>query len=339
MTSVELPDPLAARIAEYERHGFGAEVVVGSALDLLDQHWIRDDDAVPRPDWPFHKVFSGYPADAVLRQRDQTNFTIDEEIVYTGRPAADRDPLTWRVGRNHEVTDLASIPPFLTWLIPRYGRHTLAAIVHDHLQDCIADRHGFRLNTADPEVTSAEADYILREAMRPSGVPFVQRWVMWAGVSARTLAWNPVRNPWYLAVTTLWFVVYGLGAGILGVGYLLALPIVHASGGHGALHVPVTVFAILAVLLSPLPAAVLWGPNRRRYPAGLIAAYVLMVVALPVLLVFGALAVYALAEVIAKAVRKKERIEVNGETVVRPHNPILAKNWPRAPRASDSVSG
>ena len=31
------------------------------------------------------------------------------------------------------ATDLASVPRFLTWLIPRYGQYTRAAIIHDYL--------------------------------------------------------------------------------------------------------------------------------------------------------------------------------------------------------------
>ena len=70
------------------------------------------------------------------------------------------------------VTDFASVPRFVAWLIPRYGRWTPAAILHDYLWE--EARQG-RFNKAD-------ADGIFNRALRELGVPFLRRWIMWAAV-------------------------------------------------------------------------------------------------------------------------------------------------------------
>jgi hypothetical protein len=54
-------------------------------------------------------------------------------------------------------TDLATVPRVVTWLIPRFGVYTLAAILHDWL--CT---EGIRSGA----VTSREADGIFRRVMR-----------------------------------------------------------------------------------------------------------------------------------------------------------------------------
>jgi hypothetical protein len=82
-------------------------------------------------------------------------------------------------------TDFASIPFFLTWLVPKDGTHTPAAVLHDAL---IGGRKGEHYETSVPEtVPDRHADYLFREAMRHSGVPWLRRWIMWAAVALRTL--------------------------------------------------------------------------------------------------------------------------------------------------------
>lgn len=71
------------------------------------------------------------------------------------------------------VTDLASIPRVLAWIIPRAGASVLAAILHDRL---------WRWYALRGEVTYREADGILRQALRVSGVPLTQRWLAWTAV-------------------------------------------------------------------------------------------------------------------------------------------------------------
>ncbi|HVL98755.1 MAG TPA: DUF1353 domain-containing protein [Egibacteraceae bacterium] len=88
-------------------------------------------------------------------------------------------------------TDLASVPTFAAWLVPKDGRHTPAALVHDAM---ILDP-GEKPNYLGPQVGAEEADRIFREAMQYLGVKFLRRWVMWGAVSVRTLMKGEGRNP------------------------------------------------------------------------------------------------------------------------------------------------
>ena len=83
------------------------------------------------------------------------------------------------------TTDLASIPAIVTWLVPRDGRHTPAAVLHDAL---IGGRDGVDYIASDgQDVTDRHADYLFREAMSGLGVAWLRKWMMWAAVALRTL--------------------------------------------------------------------------------------------------------------------------------------------------------
>jgi hypothetical protein len=69
-------------------------------------------------------------------------------------------------------TDFASVPRIFVWLLPRYGKYTKAAILHDWL--CARVREG--------AFDRSDADGLFRRSMRELGVPFVRRWLMWAAV-------------------------------------------------------------------------------------------------------------------------------------------------------------
>jgi hypothetical protein len=64
------------------------------------------------------------------------------------------------------------VPRVFVWFLPRYGRYTKAAILHDFL--CDEARAG-RLKRYD-------ADGIFRHAMMELEVAFLRRWIMWAAV-------------------------------------------------------------------------------------------------------------------------------------------------------------
>lgn len=70
-------------------------------------------------------------------------------------------------------TDFASVPRVVTWLIPRYGRYTKAAIVHDYLCSVEVPRRG---------ISRGDADGVFRRALRELDVAFLRRWLMWAAV-------------------------------------------------------------------------------------------------------------------------------------------------------------
>jgi Protein of unknown function (DUF1353) len=108
-------------------------------------------------------------------------------------PASEGDPF---------VTDLASVPRSLTWLVPRYGMYTKAALLHDYLCQTVgketiavyptpatADRRD--VPPTEPQlirvVDRSDADEIFRLTMTELGVPWARRWLMWSAVSLATL--------------------------------------------------------------------------------------------------------------------------------------------------------
>jgi hypothetical protein len=153
------------------------------------------------------------------------------------------------------VTDFASVPRFLHWLVSPYGAYTRAAVLHDWLLVSLAEwdklhpLHGRETyNHSEPPANSRDADGIFRRIMHDLGVPWSTRWLMWAAVRAAAL-FNPRRAygrqfakdaPKVLAVA------------------LLAIPVALP----GALGVIVSLG--LARVLAPFPAR----PVAQR-PAGL----------------------------------------------------------------------
>ncbi|UOY03038.1 DUF1353 domain-containing protein [Blastococcus sp. PRF04-17] len=105
---------------------------------------------------------------------DDETWALVDELVYQGNRQRFVVPAGFR-------TDFATVPRVVTWLVPRFGAYTLAAILHDWL---VTD--GLRSGA----VTSNDADGIFRRVMRESGVPVIRRWLMWAGVR-----WGALANP------------------------------------------------------------------------------------------------------------------------------------------------
>lgn len=85
------------------------------------------------------------------------------------------------------TTDFASVPRVLVWFLPRYGRYTRAAILHDHL---------WRKLVPAGVLSLPEADGIFRRAMRELGVPFLRRWIMWGAVRLGALKKPGGRTRW-----------------------------------------------------------------------------------------------------------------------------------------------
>jgi hypothetical protein len=105
--------------------------------------------------------------DVVVRRVDTDNWQTVCEIEYLGRDQRFKIPAGF-------VTDFASVPRIVTWLVPKYGIYTLAVILHDWLCEL--------LKAGESPVSSRDADGILRRIMREQGVLFLQRWLMWTGV-------------------------------------------------------------------------------------------------------------------------------------------------------------
>jgi hypothetical protein len=94
-------------------------------------------------------------------------------------PATKLEPFT---------TDLASVPRSLTWLFPRYGKYTKAAVVHDFLcQSFRQEPDEATANALLPLIDRSDADELFRGLMKELGVPKLRRTLMWTAVSWGTL--------------------------------------------------------------------------------------------------------------------------------------------------------
>jgi Protein of unknown function (DUF1353) len=102
-----------------------------------------------------------------------------------------------------QETDFASVPRIFVWFLPRYGRYTKAAILHDYLWNVQVPKGMSRL----------DADGLFRQAMRELEVPFLRRWIMWAAVRWAALFKRNGRKGWWkeslrvLAVTLLALII------------------------------------------------------------------------------------------------------------------------------------
>ena len=119
--------------------------------------------------------------------------TLVEPLVYTGRDQTFTVPAGY-------VTDFATVPQFVTWLVPRMGAYTRAAILHDWLCSRLDEarksgRKGFLVQ--GKPVTARQVDGIFRRVMRESGTPVVRRWLMWTAVRWAALG-DPARRPGWL---------------------------------------------------------------------------------------------------------------------------------------------
>ena len=138
----------------------------------------------------------------VVRSQGDDQWTVLEPVVYRGKKDVFEVPASFH-------TDFATVPRVVVWLIPRFGRYTLPAILHDWLVT-----EGLRQGL----LTSREADGIFRRSMRELEVPVVRRWLMWAGVRWGALANPRRRRGWVISAP-----------GVLAIS-LLAAPVVVPPG-------------------------------------------------------------------------------------------------------------
>jgi len=73
-------------------------------------------------------------------------------------------------------TDLASVPRWLWWLVPKYGGQNFPAVVHDWLYCRDSGNHSRFL-----------ADALFREGMKQQGVGLFRRWAMF--IFVRLFSW------------------------------------------------------------------------------------------------------------------------------------------------------
>lgn len=214
-----------------------------------------------QPTGPFRKWASDRWAEVLLRQVDAKTFRLAQPFRFddgTNRFDVPED----------DVTDLASVPRFLTWLVPRYGRHTLAALLHDNLQD-------------HTSVSSAQADVLFRDSMGQTGVPLTRRWLMWAAVALRT-QWK--QGGLQAVRVALWVAIFAIAALVLWT--KVALDLVTDFGWEA---IGFLALAVAATVVVPLALSWVWGGLWR---IGALGGIALMTFTVPVVLVVVALGAY-----------------------------------------------
>lgn len=226
-----------------------------------------------RAPWVGSFRVEGHPAGHIaLRQIDRKQFALDSSLTYVGRETGlegrlDPDRIAevrTVTPRTLPVTDLASVPTPLRWLVGRYGVHTPAALVHDRL---------IGADARVPGMTDADADRYFRFMLRDLGVRLIRRWLMWAAVALRT-RW---KSGWVNRIgLVVWMAGSLAGMTAFGVGWLAGDRVTVVGAG-----------------LAPLAFALLWG---RQYGAGVVAAYAAPWIGPPTLFAAGGYLVYAVAE-------------------------------------------
>ena len=118
----------------------------------------------------------------LVEQVGDRDWEVAKPLIYRGQT----DEFTVPAGM---PTDFASVPRVFVWFLPRYGRYTKAAILHDYL---------WRYRVGDPSqpVTRRDADGLFRRVMRELGVPFLRRWIMWTAVRWAALTKRDGREGW-----------------------------------------------------------------------------------------------------------------------------------------------
>lgn len=101
----------------------------------------------------------------VVRAIDEKYWELEGDLVYEGNEDHFLVPKGY-------LTDFASVPRMFWWLIPRYGRYTEAAVLHDYLCD---EAKAGRFSRCD-------ADGIFRRTLKELGVGYLRRRLMWAAV-------------------------------------------------------------------------------------------------------------------------------------------------------------
>lgn len=172
--------------------------------------------------------------DVAVEQVDEVSWDLMRRLTYKGK----KDRFVVPRGPN---TDFASIPRVFTWFLPRYGKYTKAAVLHDYL---------WRKKAVAGEISWIDADALFRRAMRELDVAFLRRWIMWSAVRWGALLKEGGVDGWW---RESWRVLLFT---------LLALPIV----------LPPAVIILVSLVAFFLLELLFWAPLKvnatvRRRPA------------------------------------------------------------------------
>jgi hypothetical protein len=247
------------------------------------------------PSGPIHR---GVFFDGVRMRTDQGPEVLLRRVLIDGRerfalltPIAywdydQAEPHVVPAANQSFYSDLTSVPFMFTWLVPRTGRHLLAALLHDGLvgsQDAGPTYRG-------PKVTRTEADLIFRRALCSLGISPARAWLMWTAVTLATI--QAEARSAAAGSGRRWAVMVGTLSAVLGVGALATLDLFDVVAllpwmGHRPWHTEV-VYGALAAILAPALLALLWGKLwRAGMIAGIALAWLLHVSALVVALAAG----------------------------------------------------
>ena len=150
-------------------------------------------------------------------------------------------------------SDLASVPRFLRWFENPYGRHTPAALIHDHLIVGETPNGG----TLGSDIA---ADRYFRYMLAAVGVPFLKRWILWAAVA--------LRSRWAIGGRRRWTVVTWMVLAFIGMGTFVMAGQAILTDGQVPGSIDERLLLVLAAL-TPMAASALWG---KQWGAGLVAA-------------------------------------------------------------------
>ncbi len=215
-------------------------------------------------------------------ERGRECFVLEHRIAYLDR--AQTEPFVVPSDLATFRTDLASVPSFFAWLVPKSGVHLPAALVHDALVDP---------GTYDgPAIERLEADRVFRDAMGDLGTRFVRRWLMWTAVTLATVREGVGPHP---ALRRL--AVFGTLAVIVVLGALATLDLLDLWDvlpwmGDADVARELLGGAAGAVVV-PLVLAAAWG---RLYVAGVIAGLALALLIHVTAVIVLLTACYELAE-------------------------------------------
>ncbi len=179
-----------------------------------------------------------------------------------------------------ERTDLASIPRFLTWFENKYGRHTLAAIIHDRL-----------ILSGNPNAgalgSDALADRFFRLMLLASGVPLLKAWIMWAAVAMRTR--------WAAGGVRRWLLIAWVMLATLGIATFVSWIGVVTWNWAAPFGLGATTLLLIAAVM-PVLSAPLWG---NQYVASGVAAIAALWILPPALFALIGFGIYRLLEATA----------------------------------------
>jgi hypothetical protein len=125
------------------------------------------------------------PDDIVVTIRADGLYTLTDAMIYRGSKG---DRIT--VPR-YFVTDMASVPRFLSALVPIAGVHNRAAILHD--LNCVRLAQAYRAGES-AAINAVDTDGLFRQCLRLLGVRPFRRTLYWVGVRWGAL-FNGARRP------------------------------------------------------------------------------------------------------------------------------------------------